>query len=140
MNFRLIMTAGLMIAAAGSVSAAQVSGKDPVMCGLFEVQECLAERGCERVKPHEVNLRTRFLEVDFKKRMVRAKGTERSSKVDKVYEVGNKLVLAGAAPGDAAGEDGVGFSMTITKDNGHMVMAVTGDEVSFVVFGACTTL
>ena len=139
MRITKTMLAILLFATVGGVSAAHIDGKEAVICGLFEVQECLAESGCERVRPHEVNLRTRFLEVDFKKRTVRAKGTERTSKVDKIHEVGNKLVLAGAASGEAAGEDGVGFSMTITRDNGHMVMAVTGDEVSFVIFGACTT-
>ena len=37
-------------------------------------------------------------------------------------------------------ENGRGWSMAITEATGRMVISVAGDEIAFVVFGACTGL
>ncbi len=37
-------------------------------------------------------------------------------------------------------ESGRAWSMAITEATGRMVISVAGDEIAFVVFGACTGL
>ena len=134
-----MLALGLALGTTAAV-AEPVTGTEPVLCGIFEVHECVAEDGCEQVRPQDINIRTRFLTVDFRKREIRAKGTERKTTVDEVREVGNKLVLAGAESGEATGEAGIGYSLTITKDTGRMAMSITGDDVTFTVFGSCTAM
>jgi hypothetical protein len=34
--------------------------------------------------------------------------------------------------------DGIGWSLSIDEENGEMVLTGSGDEVAFVIFGACT--
>ena len=127
-----------MLAAGSSAATAAIEAKGALVCGIFEVHECISGQGCENVQPEEIGIRSRFLTVDFKKKEIRARGTERKTKFDSVTEIGNKLLFAGAESGERVEQDGVGYSLAITKDSGSMVLSATGDDVAFIVFGACT--
>lgn len=132
--FILLISLGLISTAQAKV----VSGKEPALCAMSEVYECVVVSGCEQVAPQEVGLLTSFLTIDFKKREIRAKGTEQVTVADKLFEVGDKLVLAGAEATDWVEDRAVGYSLTVTRASGEMVLSSAGDDVAFVVFGNCT--
>ena len=48
-------------------------------------------------------------------------------------QIEGMLILQGA-------ENGRGWSMTIDEKSGEMTLTVSGDQVGFVVFGACMRL
>jgi len=52
--------------------------------------------------------------------------------------VDGKLMLQGAEDGSASDRDGVGWTMAIAQDSGKTVLTSSGDEVAFIVFGACS--
>lgn len=118
--------------------AKDLTGKESVLCAMTEVYECVRISGCERVAPQEVGLQTIFLAVDFKKREIRAKGADQVTVADRLFEVGDKLVLAGAEATDWVEGRAVGYSLTVTRATGEMVLSSAGDDVAFVVFGNCT--
>jgi hypothetical protein len=48
------------------------------------------------------------------------------------------LILQGVEEGVEGVDDGLGWSMTISKETGKLVLAASGDRKAYVVFGACT--
>ena len=82
-----------------------------------------------------------FLNIDFKKKRITAtKGgaIQRTSKIENRENVDGKLIVQGAEDGLEGVKDGLGWSIAINESNGKMVLTGSGDEVGFVVFGACT--
>ncbi len=134
LTFILLISLGFF----STAQAEDLTGKESVLCAMTEVYECVRISGCERVAPQEVGLQTIFLAVDFKKREIRAKGAEQVTVADRLFEVGDKLVLAGAEATDWVEDRAVGYSLTVTKATGEMVLSSAGDDVAFVVFGNCT--
>ena len=50
----------------------------------------------------------------------------------------NKLFLQGADDGIEGVRDGLAWSIAISEDTGRLVLSASGDNVAFVIFGACT--
>ena len=121
------------------VQAGEITATSKLLCALSEIQECVAVTGCERVRPQEIGLYTSFISVDLQKREIRAKGTDDVTIAGNRFEVADKFVLAGAEAKDWVDDRAVGYSLTISRDTGDMVLTSGGGHVSFVVFGACTT-
>ena len=48
------------------------------------------------------------------------------------------MIVEGAEEGYEGVKDGLGWSMTISESTGKLVLTAFGDQVGFVVFGACT--
>jgi hypothetical protein len=120
------------------VQAGEISNTSKLLCALSEIHECVAMTGCERVRPQEIGLYTSFISVDLQKREIRAKGTDDITIADKRFEAKDKFVLAGAEAKDWVDDRAVGYSLTISRATGDMVLTSGGDDVSFVVFGSCT--
>ncbi len=49
-----------------------------------------------------------------------------------------KLFLQGADDGIEGVRDGLAWSIAISEDTGRLVLSASGDNVAFVIFGACT--
>jgi len=58
---------------------------------------------------------------------------QRTSSIKHMARLDGKLILQGM------GEE-LAWSMTISEQTGKMVITASGEEVGFVVFGACTPL
>jgi hypothetical protein len=58
--------------------------------------------------------------------------------IERLEQVDGKLIIQGAEDGIEGVRDGVGWSAAIAQETGKMVLTASGDEVGFVVFGACT--
>jgi hypothetical protein len=106
---------------------------------LIDILECVPGGKCEERIPGEVDI-VQFLRVDAKNKIVtgtRGDGIERTSAIERVEHLDGKLILQGADEGVEGVRDGIGWSVAIAEDTGKMVVTGSGDEVAFVIFGAC---
>ena len=117
----------------GSRSLAGVTGK---------IVELNAHRVIEDVDPDTIGLPKKFV-IDFdSKRILASKDSpvQKSIPFKGVDHVENKLVIQGVDEGVEGVEDGLAWSLTISKKNGKAVLSASGDGVAYVVFGVCTPL
>ena len=92
--------------------------------------------------PDTVGLPRNFV-IDFKEKTVRPSKDSvirRISKIKRVDHVENKLVLQGIEEGVENVDDGLAWSMTISKKTGQVVLSASGDGVAYVVFGTCAAV
>jgi hypothetical protein len=99
---------------------------------MIEAFECGPDTGCESGTP-ESNGLSRFLRIDFKKKEVYTtkQAQEQASRIEKVERAGGVVLLSGT-------QNGRGWNLSLTEATGYLVLTVSGDQVAFVVFGACT--
>ena len=115
-------------------------GSNPLLCAAVKVLECTAAEGCVEVLPAEVNA-PQFFRIDFRANTIsvtRADGGSRSTDIERVEHVDGKLILQGAEEGIEGVRDGLGWTLAIREDNGRAVLTTSGDDVAFIIFGACT--
>jgi hypothetical protein len=112
--------------------AADFDGSKPLVCAMIEAFECGPDTGCESGTP-ESNGLSRFLRIDFKKKEVYTtkEAREQASRIEKVERAGGVVLLSGT-------QNGRGWNLSLTEATGYLVLTVAGDQVAFVVFGACT--
>ena len=78
--------------------------------------------------------------IDFKAKTMRPSKDSlirRTSKIQRVEHIENKLVLQGVEAGVEGVDDGLAWSITISKKTGVMILSAVGDGVAYVVFGTC---
>lgn len=123
------------------VISADYDGSRPFICSPSDVMECVPGAECKRTTADAISA-PRFIKVDMpgKKMTARFKGAERVSPIEHSETVDGKLMLQGIEDGYEDVRDGVGWTLSVSTDLGHMVMTASGDEVAFVLFGACTYL
>jgi hypothetical protein len=51
--------------------------------------------------------------------------------------MGGKLILQGADEGIEKVRDGLGWTAAVSEESGKFILTATGEDVAFVVFGAC---
>ena len=123
-----------------SVSAQVFDGSKPLYCAIADVIECVPGGECQEVMPENVNL-PNFLFINFKKKRITASkegGVQRTSKIENRERVDGKLIVQGIEDGIEGVKDGLGWSIAISESTGKMVVTGSGDQVGFVMFGACT--
>jgi hypothetical protein len=79
--------------------------------------------------------------IDFKTNTLRPSKDSLIRKTitfNRVDHIENKMVMQGIDSGIEGVEDGMAWSLTISKKDGKAVLAASGDGVAYVVFGACT--
>ena len=128
-----------LLSLAPSASRADIDGSQPAICAAIEIMECIPDEGCARISAEQAGI-PRFLHVDFaNNRVSRTRnGEEISSEIERSEWVDERLILQGAEDGLANEPDGIGWSMSIGKAAGDMVLSGSGNGVAFVIFGACT--
>jgi hypothetical protein len=102
--------------------------------------ECVPGGSCQRVSAEDAGI-PRFLRIDFAGQQItrtRPNGDDVSSEIERSETVDGRLILQGAEDGFEGVRDGIGWSLSIDEENGEMVLTGSGDEVAFVIFGACT--
>jgi len=126
---------GLMIASA-SLFAADFDGSKPMLCASLDVLECVDGRDCNMVAADDVDA-PQFISVDLKhdKIQLDRSGQSRHPQLRNRENLNNRLVLQGVGA-----ETGLGWSLSVDQDSGKFVLSAAGDEVAFIIFGACTTL
>ena len=91
------------------------------------------------VDPDAVGLPRNFL-IDFKEKLLRPSKdsiVRKTSKIYRVEHIENKLVLQGINEGVENVDDGLAWSITISKKTGKVVLSASGDGLAYVVFGKC---
>ena len=134
--FMLLFISGIPLRAL----AGDFDGSKPLLCASMKVFECTAGEGCVEVLPEDINA-PQFFRVDVKAgsiNVTHADGVTKSTTIERTERVDGKLILQGAEDGIEGVQDGLGWTMAIREDSGKIVLTASGDEVAFIVFGACT--
>jgi hypothetical protein len=137
---------GLILLCIGIVPLTSVAGdfdgSRPLLFSVISVMECTPDSGCRAVTIDSVDL-PRFLKIDLNKKTI-GPVSESDARPDSVIErmerVDGKLILQGAEDGYESVRDGLGWTIAISEGTGRVVMTASGDQVAFVVFGACLPL
>ncbi len=85
----------------------------------------------------------RFLKIDINKKTigpVSESDTRPDSAIERMERVDGKLIIQGAEDGYESVRDGLGWTIAIAESTGKVVMTASGEQVAFVVFGACLPL
>jgi len=120
--------------------AGDFDGSKPMLCAVIDIVECGPGGKCQQVAAEEVGI-PRFIKINFKEKNItatQASGSKKSTTIKNSEHIDGKLILQGAEDGIEGVRDGVGWSIAIAEDTGSMVLSASGDDVGFVVFGACT--
>jgi hypothetical protein len=118
--------------ATGLAMAGDFDGSQPLLCAVIDVIECAPGSECQEVTAEAANI-PQFLEIDFVEKKISgstANGGERTTAVERMQQIEGKLILQGA-------EDGLGWTVAISEETGKMALTASGEDVGFVVFGAC---
>ena len=110
-------------------------GSQPLICAVIETFECEPDNQCLQGTADGMNV-PQFIWLDFEQMMTRAKrpdGEERTSEIQSLTQNDGALILHGV-------QAGLGWSMAITQASGKMTLTAAGEQVAFVVFGACTVI
>jgi len=125
-----------------TVWADDFDGSRPLLFSVISAMECTPDNGCRAVTIESVDL-PRFLTIDFKNKTigpVSESDTRPGSVIERMERVDGKLILQGAEDGYESVRDGLGWTIAIAEGTGKVVMTASGDQVAFVVFGACLPL
>jgi len=89
--------------------------------------------------PESVGLPRKFI-IDFNSKIIRPTKdsiVRRNSKINRISHIENKVILQGVSDGVEGVNDGIGWSISISKKTGKFVITASGDNVGYVVFGSC---
>lgn len=130
---RTLAAAAVILVPAGAAGIEGIDGKHPLICASVDTLSCAPGAACLEGTAEEFNV-PQFFRINFTERTVsatRPDGEERSSEIAGVKQLVDELILQGTQ-GD------LGWSMAIGEDSGKMSLSAVGEQVGFVVFGACT--
>ena len=120
-----------------TVNAASFDGSKPLICAFMKAMECTSEDGCKEVTVESINV-NQFVKIDFKKKEITAIKTDKKTSIERMEHVDGKIIIQGAEDGMEGVRDGVGWTAAIAEDTGKMIVTASGEQVGFVIFGACT--
>ena len=114
-------------------------GSKPLSGSVDKVLEIYPSRITTDADPDTVGLPRNFF-IDFQEKIIRPSKDSlirRTSKIKRVEHIENKLILQGIEDGVENVDDGLAWSMAISKKTGRVVLSASGDGVAYVVFGTC---
>ena len=117
-------------------------GSKSLSGSVDKIIEIYPSRVNNNADPDTVGLPRKFI-IDFKEKSVRPSKDSvirRISKIIRVEHIENKLILQGIEEGVEGVDDGLSWSMTISKKTGKAVLSASGDGVAYVVFGTCAAV
>lgn len=129
-----ILTAGLVVA-----EAADFDGSKPLLCSVINITECTPNDGCQKTTLEETGM-PQFLKVDVPNKTVTPAPPiegRKPTQIERMERVEGKLILQGAEEGVEKVHDGLGWTTAISEETGKFILTASGEEVAFVVFGAC---
>jgi hypothetical protein len=121
------------------VFAGDFDGSKALLCALMDFVECQPGGKCQPVTAEELGL-PQFIRINFQEKKIsgsQSGGSGKGTAIERLEEIDGKLIIQGAEDGVENVRDGVGWSLAIAEETGKLVLTASGDEVGFVVFGAC---
>lgn len=112
--------------------AASIDGTQRLICSTIRTAECGTSGECNVGLASDINF-PQFFHIDFANNRVEATrpdGSEFNTAFTLTARDNEPLVLQGS-------ENARGWSATIDRETGRIVVAAAGSDVAFVVFGAC---
>ena len=110
-----------------------------LVCSVMEGTEVHHGGRTGPFNPESVGLPRNFV-IDFTQRLILPTAdsiVRQRTAIRWVGTIEGKRVLLGASNGVEGVDDGVGWSMSISKKDGQFVTTAAGGRVGYVVFGAC---
>ncbi len=123
-----------------STMAGNFDGSKELICSAMDIVECEPGGKCFEVTAEQVGI-PHFFKINFKNKKIsatHADGTKKNTAIKNFEKIDGKVIIQGAEDGIKDVRDGVGWSAAISEDTGKMVITASGDDVGFVIFGACT--
>ncbi len=126
------LACALWLAATGA-AASDFDGSKPLLCAPTDLVSCEGAGDCRRATAEALNI-PQFINIDIGARTLSgalAGGDEQTTGIGNVVSKDGRTILQGS-------ESGRGWSVVIMHDTGEMSGAIAGDEMAFVLLGACT--
>ena len=122
--------------------AGDFDGSKLVVGSVEKVLEIRQFKFSDDVDPDTVGLPRRFFIDIEQKRVLPSKESmvRRISSITHVEHIENKLILQGVEEGVENVDDGLAWSIAISKKTGKVVLSASGNGVAYVVFGTCTEI
>lgn len=128
--------AGMLLSASGAAIAKEAyDGTSNFICATQGVMACVDGAICSKGQARDFDMPD-FMMVDFKGKAIRAfydGDKEATSSIKNMESSGTQLILQGV-------ENDHGWSVAVHRESGRMSTSVAGNEVSFILFGACQVL
>ena len=128
----LAVTAGFLATCSLAPAAWALDSSKALICATMVTVECERGGNCITGPAEGVNLPT-FLDVNTKRKRItgqRADGSELTTPIERQEKLGDLVILQG-------GQNAVGWTMSIAETTGHMTVTAAGEDVGFIVHGAC---
>ena len=134
---RYLITAAIATFSLAGGSALAMDTDKIILCATTEVQDCLVTQGCEQVQPEDVDVPT-FMRLNLRKDRIEV--GDQSVAIVRKEEVENRLIMQGAEDGSENRPDGVGWTISVSKDTGRFVATLATEQAGIILFGACTEI
>lgn len=122
-----------------TIFSADFDGLKPLAGSVDKIIEINTLKIIDDVDPDAVGLPRHFF-IDFKEKLLRPSKdsfVRKTSKIMRVEHIENKLILQGIDEGVENVDDGLAWSITISKKTGKVVLSASGDGIAYVVFATC---
>ena len=119
--------------------AGDFDGSKPLSGVTGKIIEINQYKIIDDVDPDTVGLPQKFL-IDFNSKTLRPSKdslVRRTITFKSLVHIENKMVMQGIDEGVEGVDDGLAWSLTISKKNGNAILSASGDGVAYVVFGVC---
>ncbi len=136
-----VLIGAVLILSASRVSAdaTDFDGSKPLLCSVVNISECTPNEGCQKTTIENVGM-PHFFRIDApKKTITPAPPIEgrKPTQIERAERIDGKLILQGAEDGIEDVRDGLGWTAAVSEETGNFIISASGEEVAFVVFGAC---
>jgi hypothetical protein len=119
--------------------AGDFDGSKPLSGVTGKIIEINQYKIIDDVDPDTVGLPKKFL-IDFNSKTLRPSKdslVRRTITFKSLVHIETKMVMQGVDEGVDGVDDGLAWSLTISKKNGNVILSAAGDGVAYVVFGVC---
>jgi hypothetical protein len=119
--------------------AGDFDGSKPLSGITGKIIEINQYKIVDDVDPDTVGLPKKFM-IDFNSKTLRPSKdslVRRTITFKSLEHIENKMVMQGVDEGVEGVDDGLAWSLTISKKNGNAILSASGDGVAYVVFGVC---
>ena len=142
MNISKVLVVFLILVVSSKINAEVFDGSTPLLCATTEIFECTFEDGCVKVQPEEINA-PQFLKIDYEKKTIKTipeRNPDHASEIEHHEKIDGKLILQGIEESIEGVREGLGWTISIMENTGKMSLTASGNEVGFIILGACTEL